>query len=422
MKSSYKKLFAKKIQSLHQEGRYRVFIPLERETGSFPHAFCHKTSTETDLEQNPIPDDSRLDNTITIWCSNDYLGMGHNSDVITTMTKTLQAMGAGAGGTRNISGNTITHIQLEKTLAQWHNKPAALTFTSGYVANLTTLATLGQLMPDCILYSDALNHNSMIEGIRTSRCEKRIFRHNDMGHLRQMLGADDFNRPKIIVCESIYSMDGHIAPLAEICDLADTYNALTYVDEVHAVGMYGDNGSGIARRDGLTDRIDIIQGTLGKAIGICGGYIAGDESFIDAIRSYGAGFIFTTSTPPALAAGAKKSIELLSGHLGTQLRNQQQQNAQSLKDKLATANIPQYPSVCHIVPVHVGDSKLCKQVSDTLLNQYKIYVQPINYPTVPRGTERLRFTPNPNHTQQDIEKLVTALSEIWQELGLPHTL
>lgn len=414
MKPYYTDLFNQKIQSLHEQGRYRTFTPIARQTGDLPTAQYHS------------PDAPHISDTITMWCSNDYLGMGHNPDVISTMTHTLQTMGAGAGGTRNISGNTTAHLSLEKTLAHWHNKPSALVFTSGYVANLTTLSTLGQLLPDCILYSDALNHNSMIEGIRTARCEKRIFRHNDTAHLRELLQADDANghtgKPKIIIFESVYSMDGDIAPIADICDLADEFNAMTFIDEVHAVGLYGDNGSGVAHMQGLADRIDIIQGTLGKAIGVCGGYIAGNADCIDAIRSYGAGFIFTTALPPALTRGAEKAIQILSGDTGKNLRATQQHNAQLLKDMLATANIPQYPSVCHIVPVHVGDSTLCKQVSDILLNDYQIYVQPINYPTVPKGEERLRFTPNPTHTETHIKTLVTALSEIWKKLDCPRAL
>ena len=408
MKQKYKSLFADKIKSLHDEGRYRVFTPLKRNAGHAPQATWHTP----DGNQKPI----------TMWCSNDYLGMGQHPDIIQAMVNTLQSTGAGAGGTRNISGNAIAHIQLEETLARWHNKQSALVFTSGYVANLTTLSTLGQLLPDCIMYSDSLNHNSMIEGIRTARCEKRIFRHNDMVHLEELLQKDNPDSPKIIIFESVYSMDGDIAPIKDICDLADKYNALTYIDEVHAVGMYGDNGSGIARRENLDHRIDIIQGTLGKAVGVCGGYIAGDTDMVDTIRSYGAGFIFSTAMPPSAAQGATKSIELLSGTYGHKCREKQQANAQMLKDLLRDHNIPQYPSVCHIVPVHVGNSKQCKDLSDRLLNEYGIYVQPINYPTVPRGEERLRFTPNPTHTKADLEHLATALSNLWQNMKLPRTL
>ena len=412
MHEKYKSIFAKKLQSLHEEGRYRVFTPLQRQTGNAPQALWHG--------------DNQSQRPVTIWCSNDYLGMGHHAEVIDTMVDTLQSAGAGAGGTRNISGNTTAHLTLEKTLANWHNKPSALVFTSGYVANLTTLATLGLLMPDCIMYSDAENHNSIIEGIRRAGCAKRIFRHNDVAHLRELLQADNTpenqNAPKIIVFESVYSMDGDLAPTQGICDLAEQYNALTYLDEVHAVGMYGDNGSGIARRDGQDARIDIIQGTLGKALGVSGGYIAGDSHMVDAIRSYGAGFIFSTALPPAVAQGACASIAILSGEQGATLRAQQQHNANQLKSLLQKHNIPQYPSACHIVPVHVGDSKLCKQLSDRLLNEYGIYVQPINYPTVARGKERLRFTPNPTHTNADLQKLIEALSALWQDMNLTRTL
>ena len=404
----YKTIFAEKLQSLRDEGRYRVFTPIERHTGKAPQA----TWQTPDGDKKPV----------TIWCSNDYLGMGQNKDVIAAMVDTLQATGAGAGGTRNISGNTIAHLQLEQALATWHNKESALIFTSGYIANLTTLATLGVIMPDCIMYSDERNHNSMIEGIRTARCEKRIFRHNDVAHLEQLLQADHADIPKIIVFESVYSMDGTIAPIKDICDLAEKYNALTYVDEVHAVGMYGDNGSGIARRDGQDARIHIIQGTLGKAIGVSGGYIAGDRDMVDTIRSYGAGFIFSTALPPAVAQGAKQSIAILSGTEGGKYRSQQQHNATTLKKLLKDNHIPQYPSACHIVPIHVGDSKLCKKLSDRLLNEYGIYIQPINYPTVPRGKERLRLTPNPTHTEADLQKLITALTTLWEDMQLTRTL
>ena len=412
MHKKYQAILDKKLQSLHDEGRYRIFTPLKRHAGDAPQATWQA--------------DSHTQKTITMWCSNDYLGMGQNPDVIGAMVETLQSTGAGAGGTRNISGNATAHLELESTLAHWHNKESALIFTSGYSANLTTLSTLGILMPDCIMYSDSENHNSMIEGIRTARCAKRIFRHNDMAHLEELLQADQTpehqDTPKIIVFESVYSMDGTIAPTQDICDLAEKYNALTYADEVHAVGMYGDNGSGIARRDGQDARIDIIQGTLGKAIGVSGGYIAGNANMIDAIRSYGAGFIFSTALPPAVAQGARKSIAILSGEQGHQLRATQQQNANQLKSLLRAHAIPQYPSLCHIVPVHVGDAKLCKQVSDRLLNEYGIYVQPINYPTVPRGKERLRFTPNPTHTDADLQKLIDALATLWGDMALPRTL
>ena len=423
MHAKYKTIFENHIKTLRDEGRYRVFTPIRRHTGHAPQASWYEGHTGQDASPKPKGDTTAKP--VTLWCSNDYLGMGHHPDVIQAMVDSLQSMGAGAGGTRNISGNTTAHLQLEATLANWHNKPSALVFTSGYIANLTTLSTLGALLGGCIMYSDALNHNSIIEGIRTARCEKRIFRHNDMAHLEELLQADNTtapSAPKIIIFESVYSMDGHIAPIKDICDLAEKYNALTYADEVHAVGMYGDNGSGIARRDGQDGRIDIIQGTLGKAIGVSGGYIAGDATMVDAIRSYGAGFIFSTALPPAVAQGACQSIALLSGTDGAKYRTQQQHNADTLKTLLKQHNIPQYPSECHIVPVHVGDSKLCKAVSDRLLSEYGIYVQPINYPTVPRGEERLRFTPNPTHTQDDLQNLIHALSTLWQDMDLPRTL
>ena len=397
----YEGFFADKVTALKTEGRYRVFADLERDAGNFPTAINHYVGGRSD---------------VTVWCSNDYLGMGQNPIVIDAMHQALDKSGAGAGGTRNISGTNHYHVLLEQELAALHNKQAGLIFTSGYVANLTTLSTLGQMLPDCVIVSDALNHNSMIAGIRHSRSEKKIFKHNDIRDLEATLRGIEPSRPILLAFESVYSMDGDIAPIKEILDLADEYNALTFIDEVHAVGLYGNRGAGVAEREGLMDRIDIIQGTLAKGFGVVGGYISGSESLCDFIRSYGDGFIFSTSLPPAVAAGALASVRYVKGH--NDLRIKHQERAATLKKCFTDAGIPIMPSVTHIVPVLVRDPVLCKLASDELLYNHDIYVQPINYPTVPRGTERLRFTPTPLHDDQLMEQLVKAMKEVWGRLGL----
>jgi 5-aminolevulinate synthase len=397
----YDQFFEDKVSALHTEGRYRVFADLEREAGAFPLAQNHQ---------------GRDVNQITVWCSNDYLGMGQNKLVIEAMHEALDKSGAGAGGTRNISGTNHYHVLLEQELASLHNKEAGLIFTSGYVANLTTLSTIGAMMPDMVIVSDAWNHNSMIAGIKHSRAEKKIFRHNDLEDLKAKLQEIEPGRPIMIAFESVYSMDGDIAPIGEILDLADQYNALTFIDEVHAVGLYGEHGAGVAEREGLMDRIDIIQGTLAKGFGVVGGYIAASEALCDFVRSYGDGFIFSTSPPPSVAAGALASVRYVREH--NELREKHQERAATLKQKFIEAGIPVMPSVTHIVPVLVGDPVLCKQASDELLFQHNIYVQPINYPTVPRGTERLRFTPTPLHQDEHMDKLVEAMKQIWTQLGI----
>ncbi|MDR3528818.1 MAG: 5-aminolevulinate synthase [Rhizomicrobium sp.] len=404
MSFPYLSRFQESISELKREGRYRVFADLLRKRGSFPTADFFTSDGDK--------------KTITIWCSNDYLGMGQNPKVLAAMHAALDEVGAGAGGTRNISGTTHYHVQLEQELADLHGKEAALLFTSGYVSNDATLATLSKLLPNCVLISDALNHNSMIEGIRHGGAEKKILRHNDLGHLEEILKSIDPSRPKIIAFEGVYSMDGDFGPTAEICDLAEKYGAFTYIDEVHAVGMYGPRGSGIAGRDGTMDRIDIIEGTLAKAYGIQGGYITAKAEVVDAIRSYAPGFIFSTSLSPVLCAGAIASIQHLKE--SNVEREAQQANAGRLKAKLKAAGLPLIDSPSHIVPVMVGDAVCCKAVSDTLMNDHSIYVQPINYPTVPRGSERLRFTPGPLHTPQMMDELVGALSDLWKYHALPR--
>jgi 5-aminolevulinate synthase len=390
------------LDRLHAEGRYRTFIDIERQKGQFPHAVWRK------------PDGTEQD--ITVWCGNDYLGMGQHPAVLAAMHEALDATGAGSGGTRNISGTTVYHKRLEAELADLHQKEAALLFTSAYIANDATLSTLPKLFPGLIIYSDALNHASMIEGVRRNGGAKRIFRHNDVAHLRELLEADDPAAPKLIAFESIYSMDGDFGPIEAICDLADEFGALTYIDEVHAVGMYGPRGAGVAERDGLMDRIDIINGTLAKAYGVMGGYIASSAKMCDAIRSYAPGFIFTTSLPPAVAAGAAASV----AHLKTDqsLRDQHQLQARILKMRLKGLGLPIVDHGSHIIPVIVGDPVHTKQMSDMMLDRFGIYVQPINYPTVPRGTERLRFTPSPVHGPQEIDKLVQAMDELWAHCAL----
>lgn len=398
----YGKIFNDAIDRLHSEGRYRVFIDILRNKGAFPNARCFAG------HNGPKP--------ITVWCSNDYLAMGQHPDVIAAMEEALHDVGAGSGGTRNIGGNTHYHIDLEAELADLHGKQGALLFTSGYISNEATLATLAKILPGCIIFSDELNHASMIAGIRNSGCEKRIWRHNDLAHLEQLLSEADPAAPKLIAFESVYSMDGDIAPIAEICDLADTYNAITYCDEVHAVGMYGARGGGISERDEVADRITIIEGTLGKAFGVMGGYIAADTVIIDVIRSYAPGFIFTTSLSPVLVAGVLASVRHLKA--SSVERDAQQAAAACLKQMFADAGLPVMNTVTHIVPLMVGDPVKAKKISDILLAEYGVYVQPINFPTVPRGTERLRFTPGPAHSMEMMQELTDALSEIWGRLEL----
>ncbi|MEZ5911897.1 MAG: 5-aminolevulinate synthase [Paracoccaceae bacterium] len=390
------------LNRLHEEGRYRTFIDIERRKGHFPKAMWNR------------PDGTQKE--ITVWCGNDYLGMGQNPAVLAAMHEALDATGAGSGGTRNISGTTVYHKRLEAEIADLHRKEAALVFTSAYIANDATLSTLPRLFPGMIIYSDALNHASMIEGVRRNGGAKRIFRHNDIAHLRELLAADDPAAPKLIAFESIYSMDGDFGPIAAICDLAEEFGALTYIDEVHAVGMYGPRGGGVSERDGLARRIDIINGTLAKAYGVMGGYIAASAKMVDAIRSYAPGFIFTTSLPPAVAAGAAASVR----HLKTDqaLRERQQTNARILKMRLKGLGLPIIDHGSHIVPVHVGDPVHCKALSDMLLEDFGIYVQPINFPTVPRGTERLRFTPSPVHDAGEIDRLVSAMDALWSRCAL----
>jgi len=398
----YEAFFTGHLGRLRDEGRYRVFAELERIVGAFPRARLH-------CEGKPPRD-------VTVWCSNDYLAMGQHPAVVEAMQAAIGAQGSGAGGTRNISGTNTLHAALERELASLHNKQAALVFTSGYVANETTLQTLGAMLPGCELYSDAFNHASMIAGIRHSGAVRKIFRHNDVRHLEELLAAADPATPKIVAFESVYSMDGDISPINEICDVAHRYGALTYLDEVHAVGMYGDGGGGVAERDGALDKVDIVQATLAKAFGVVGGYIASTEATIDFVRSCGSGFIFTTSLPPAIAAAALASVRLVRSQ--PELRARHQERAAALKRRLAGAGLPVMPSVTHIVPVFVGDAALCKQASDLLMERHAIYVQPINYPTVPRGTERLRLTPTPLHGDEDMARLVDALQDVWQTLGL----
>jgi 5-aminolevulinate synthase len=399
---NYDQIFDKAIDRLHAEGRYRVFIDILRNKGKFPNARC--------FAGHNGPKD------ITVWCSNDYLCMGQHPKVIGAMEDALHDVGAGSGGTRNIGGNTHYHLELETELADLHGKEGALIFTSGYVSNDATLSTLAKILPGCIIYSDALNHASMIAGIRNAGCEKRVWRHNDLAHLEELLAADDPETPKLIAFESVYSMDGDVAPIAAICDLADKYNALTYCDEVHAVGMYGDHGGGITERDAVADRVTIIEGTLGKAFGVMGGYIAADQRIVDVIRSYAPGFIFTTSLSPVLVAGVLAAVKHLKS--SSEEREAQQANAAMLKTMMADAGLPVMLSETHIVPLMVGDPIKAKKISDILLAEYGAYVQPINYPTVPRGTERLRFTPGPQHTKEMMRGLTDALVEVWGRMEL----
>jgi 5-aminolevulinate synthase len=398
----YARVFTQAIDRLHAEGRYRVFIDILRNKGAYPNARCFAG------HNGPKP--------ITVWCSNDYLAMGQHPKVIAAMEEALHDVGAGSGGTRNIGGNTHYHVDLEHELADLHGKEAALLFTSGYVSNDATLATVAKVLPGCVIFSDELNHASMIAGIRNSGCEKRIYRHNDLAHLQELLEAEDASAPKLIAFESVYSMEGDVAPIERICDLADRYNALTYCDEVHAVGMYGARGGGISERDRQADRITIIEGTLGKAFGVMGGYIAADRTIVDVIRSYAPGFIFTTSLSPVLVAGVLASVRHLKA--SNVEREGQQAAAVLLKTLLSDAGLPVMPGETHIVPVMVGDPVKAKRISDILLAEYGVYVQPINYPTVPRGTERLRFTPGPAHTPAMMRELTDALVEIWSRLEL----
>src|SRR5215472_3353185 len=399
---TYDHFFSAALARLRQERRYRVFADLERIAGRFPHATWHS------------PDGPRQ---VVIWCSNDYLGMGQHPKVIGAMVETATRMGAGAGGTRNISGTNHPLVELERELADLHGKEAALVFTSGYVSNETGIATLAKLMPNCVIFSDAFNHNSMIEGVRRSGAEKKIFRHNDLAHLEEMLAAEPLDRPKLIVVESVYSMGDGVAPIAQICDLAERYQAMTYVDEVHAVGMYGPAGAGVCAREGAMHRVDVIEGTLAKAFGCLGGYIAARANLIDAVRSYAHGFIFTTALPPAVCAAVTAAIRHLKA--SNWERERHQDRAARTKAVLTASRLPVMPSDTHIVPVLVGDPEKCKAASDLLLEQHGIYIQPINYPTVPRGSERLRITPSPYHDDGLIDALAEALVDVWERLGLP---
>jgi len=398
----YDKFFEDALNGVHGEGRYRIFQDIRRIKGQFPLAKWYK--------------DDFSEQDITVWCSNDYLGMGQNECVVEAVKSAVDAAGTGSGGTRNIAGTTHYHVQLERELADLHDKDRALVFTSGYVANEATLGVMSRILPGLIIFSDEKNHASMISGIQRARCEKHIFRHNDLADLEAKLKAAPAGQPKLIAFESVYSMDADIAPIKEICDLAKKYNALTYIDEVHAVGMYGERGGGVCEERGLMDRVDIIQGTLAKAFGMIGGYIAASEIIVDAVRSMASGFIFTTSIPPSTAAGALRSVKILK--ITPEVRAQHKERANTLKARFRSAGFPFIDGDTHIVPLMVGDPVKCKALSDRLINEYGIYVQPINYPTVPRGTERLRFTPSPFHSNVMMEQLLEALHNIWDEFEL----
>jgi len=397
----YESFFADRIDDLKEEGRYRVFADLERRAGAFPAAVNHTEDGKRD---------------VIVWCSNDYLGQGQNPVVLAALHAAADKCGAGAGGTRNIAGTNHAHVLLEQELAELHNREAALLLGSGWMANMTALATLGEKIPDLVILSDSKNHNSMIEGIRHGKCERMVFAHSDLQDLEAKLQAYPVERPKLIAFESLYSMDGDIAPIKEICDLADRYGAMTFIDEVHAVGLYGPRGGGVCEREGQMHRPTIIQGTLAKAFGVVGGYISGSAALCDFIRSYGNGFIFSTSLPPAIAAAAQASVAFLKTH--NEIRERHQERAQTLKNRLRDVGIDVMPSESHIVPVWVGDAVLCKKASDMLLDDHGVYVQPINYPTVERGTERLRFTPSPLHSDADMDHLITAMKDVWGCLGL----
>jgi 5-aminolevulinate synthase len=400
----YEKVFSDAIDTIRSEGRYRVFADITRKKGEYPRA-----------ERHDAGDNARA---ITVWCSNDYLGMGQHPVVLDAMHAALEETGAGAGGTRNISGTNHCHVLLEQELASLHGKEAALLFTSGYISNEATLSTLAKVLPNCVIFSDEMNHASMIQGIRNSGAKKHVFRHNDLEHLEELLAATDPEAAKLIAFESVYSMDGDIAPIEAICDLADKYGAMTYIDEVHAVGMYGEHGGGISEREGLAHRLTVIEGTLAKGFGIMGGYIASSKMLVDVIRSYASSFIFTTALSPVLAAGALASVKYLKD--SSKERDKHQERAATLKSRLTEAGLPVMDSESHIVPVFVGDPVLCKDISDLLLDEYGIYVQPINYPTVPKGTERLRFTPGPFHDDNMIDSLVGALLDVWKKKGLAN--
>ncbi|MEE9346984.1 MAG: 5-aminolevulinate synthase [Robiginitomaculum sp.] len=402
MTDKYMGDFKRAVDSVRDEGRYRVFRDIRRHQGNFPMATWYK--------------DDNSETAITVWCSNDYMGMGQNACVIDAVKQAVDAVGTGSGGTRNIAGTTLYHVQLEKELADLHGKDGALVMTSGYVANEATLGVMPKILPGLIIFSDEMNHASMISGIQRARCEKQIFKHNDLADLEARLAAADPDAPKLIAFESVYSMDADIAPIEQICDLADKYNALTYIDEVHAVGMYGPRGGGVCEARGLMDRIDIIQGTLAKAYGMIGGYIAARENIIDAVRSLASGFIFTTSIPPSTAAGALRSVKVLK--ISPELRVAHQERAGALKTRFRNAGYPFIDGDTHIVPLMVGDPVKCQAISDALLNEFGIYAQPINYPTVPRGTERLRFTPSPVHTDAMMEDLMAALETVWARFEL----
>ena len=397
----YEGYFERAVAEVRGEGRYRVFADLARKVGDFPRA-DHRGS--------------RGRHEVTVWCSNDYLGMGQNASVLEAAQRAVGEYGAGAGGTRNISGTTHLHVLLEEELADLHQKPKALVMTSGYVANEAAISTIAKLLPDCVILSDELNHASMISGVQASRCDKAVFRHNDLDHLEQLLAAQPVDRAKLIIFESVYSMDGDFGPIHAVCDLAEKYGAMTYLDEVHAVGMYGPRGAGVAERDGALERVDVIQGTLAKAFGCMGGYIAGSDALIDAIRSYALGFIFTTSLAPAVVGGAIASVRHLKS--SDVERNAQQERAATLKRRLTEVGLPVMPSPSHVVPILVGDPVRCKAATDMLMDEFDIYIQPINYPTVPKGTERLRLTPGPLHSDALMDRLIDALEIVWQRLDI----